>query len=313
LTKVSILEDLAHQYLGAEQLSKSIATYEQTSVLLTNLGYGETKIEARVLQGWANSLVYAGRAFEAEKVLHRAFDISRTAQSENVNDPKLLNTYAEVLRQLGRLDEAALYAERGYQKAKEIRDNLIAEQSLLKREQIYREQHDLPRAAAMLAQVEPLMHGDLPAGNYFFKRLLSEKSLLAQANGDLPHALQLADEAVSEAEAAITAGHGYGERLVLPGFLLNRSGAELEAGETDKARADAERALSLLQARSEPGMFSIDIGRAYLALGRALKAQGKIHEARVAFRSAAEQLEHAGGPDHPDAHTARQLAGLAPK
>ena len=40
-------------------------------------------------------------------------------------------------------------------------------------------------------------------------------------------------------------------------------------------------------------------------------AQGKDDEARVAARSAAEQLSNAVGPDHPDTHSALQIAGSA--
>jgi len=50
------------------------------------------------------------------------------------------------------------------------------------------------------------------------------------------------------------------------------------------------------------------VGRAYLNLGRALQAQGKSEDARAAFRSAAQNLERALGPDHPDARTASQFA-----
>jgi len=50
------------------------------------------------------------------------------------------------------------------------------------------------------------------------------------------------------------------------------------------------------------------VGRAYLNLGRALQAQGKSQDARAAFRSAAQNLERALGPDHPDARTASQFA-----
>ncbi|MEA2264252.1 MAG: hypothetical protein QOJ51_7077, partial [Acidobacteriaceae bacterium] len=50
------------------------------------------------------------------------------------------------------------------------------------------------------------------------------------------------------------------------------------------------------------------LGRAYLAVGRALQALSKLEEARGAFRSAAEQLEGTLGVDHPDTILARQLA-----
>jgi hypothetical protein len=72
--------------------------------------------------------------------------------------------------------------------------------------------------------------------------------------------------------------------------------------------ADATRAVDLLQQSVQPGAFSSSNGRAYLTLGNALKAQGKHDEARAAFRSAAEHLNSALGPDHPDSRTAQQLA-----
>ena len=306
--RISVLADLAEDYLGSGQVGKSIASYERASELVTNLGYGETETAAQLLHGRANALLRAGRPYEAERVLHRAIEI-RTATG-NLDNPILLNGYAEVLRQLGRLSEAASYAERGYAKAQGIKDKLIAEQSLEKLEQIYREQGDLKRASAMFAQVEPLIRRDWPAGDYQLTLLMSEQSLLAQAKGNLPGALQLADQALATDEAAINSGHVVGELLILPGLLVRRSGVELDAQQPERARADAERAVSLLLAQNGPGTFSIHTGRAYLALGRALQAQGKSDEARAAFRSAAEQLEHAGGANHPLAHTARQLAGL---
>jgi hypothetical protein len=67
-----------------------------------------------------------------------------------------------------------------------------------------------------------------------------------------------------------------------------------------------------LQANAQPGIFSSYLGRAYLALARALDAQGKRDEARAAGRSATEQLQNALGPDHPDTRSARQLASLEP-
>ena len=62
----------------------------------------------------------------------------------------------------------------------------------------------------------------------------------------------------------------------------------------------------LNRGRSHPGL-----GAAYLALARALHAQGKHDEARIAARSAVEQLSAAVGPDHPDTHSALQIAGSA--
>ena len=119
--------------------------------------------------------------------------------------------------------------------------------------------------------------------------------------------MALSDQAVRIDEAAVkTGGEGI---FYLPALLITRSAVELEASDADRAAADASRALGLSQARTEPGTFSSIEGSAFLALGRALLAQGKSEEAQAAFRSAAQNLQSTLGPDHPDTRSARQMAG----
>ena len=92
---------------------------------------------------------------------------------------------------------------------------------------------------------------------------------------------------------------------------MHSSTIELDAGQPDRAAGDASRALVLSQKVVQAGEFSEHVGRAYLALGRALQAQGKREQARAALRSAAEHLEHAIGPEYPESRVARQLAESA--
>lgn len=93
----------------------------------------------------------------------------------------------------------------------------------------------------------------------------------------------------------------------LPTVLLRRATVELASGHPDRAEGDAQRALTLLQSASPPGEFSCVIGQAYLALGRAMQAQGKRGEAVAAFRSAAEHLQNTLGADNPDTRITKQL------
>jgi tetratricopeptide (TPR) repeat protein len=179
-------------------------------------------------------------------------------------------------------------------------------QALLMRARIYRAQGNLTRAEAMLAEVEPRLRQSLPRGHLAFASLATEYSLLALARGDPPSALQQANRALAIAEASIKAGRGGNDYL--SALLLPRSEIERELGRADDAATDAGRALEILQNSAEPGTLSSFLGRAYYTLGRALRAQGKAEEARVAFRSAAENLQSTVGPDHPDTRGARQLA-----
>jgi tetratricopeptide (TPR) repeat protein len=220
--------------------------------------------------------------------------------------PMVLNNYARILREVNRLDEAADYAERSYAKAVSVHQELVTSQSLLERGRIYLAQHKPAEASGMLNEVEPRLRERLPKGHYAFAALAADRGMVAEASGDLPAALRFENQAVEIVEAAIKAG-GEGA-FALPGFLVKRSIVEIEAHQPDQAVADANRALTLLQTGAPPGTYSSRTGTAYLALARALEAQGKHQEAQAAARLAATHLQNAVGLDHPDTRAAQELA-----
>jgi serine/threonine protein kinase len=308
LLEMHAVMDLAEAYRAAGEYREAIAAFEQSSVLMASLGRDDTENAGTLFNNWALALLQSGRIIESERVFRRAIDISRADKTEGAVSPMLLTNYARTLRELGRLDAAADYAERGYASAQQQDHQVVMNQSLLLRAWIYCDRRDPARAAAILAEVEPRLRRSLPPGHYAFASLTSEQSLVALARGELQTALQLADQALAIDEAAIKAG-GEGAAL-LPLLLIRRSTVEFNAKRPEDARRDAARALSLLQATSQPGTFSSNLGRAYLTLARALQAQGKSDEAKAAARSAAEHLQNALGPDHSDTRSARQLAGL---
>jgi serine/threonine protein kinase/predicted hotdog family 3-hydroxylacyl-ACP dehydratase len=302
--KLNVLTSLADDYKVFD-LRESLAAYERASAVVKNSGYDDTNTAADLFGGWAQALLFAGRPHEAEKLRRRAIDL--TPQPK----PPALFGYSDVLRNLGRLDEAGIYAERAYATAQREKDQILVYQSLLYRFRVYLDQNDLKRAATALAEAEPIMRRVEPPGHFAFASLASYQSLLAEAKGDLPKSLQLADQAIAMHEAALKA-RNVGV-YVLPMLLARRSAVELKTGASDKARVDAERALSLLQTYTGTGAFSCHIGRIYLALGRALQVQGKADEAGAAFRSGAEHLEKTLGLDHPEVRAARQFADPNPQ
>jgi len=161
-----------------------------------------------------------------------------------------------------------------------------------------------------LDEVESRLRRALPEGHIAFAAVASQRSLVALDRGDASGALALVDSAVAILEASVKAGGQGAERL--PGELAKRADVEIELRRNEQAAADATRALELLRQIIEPGVLSSNVGRAHLALGRALMAQGRSGEARVALRASLEHLESALGPDHPDTRRARQLAEAAP-
>ena len=301
-TDLRVQMALAESYRAAGQYRDAIPAFEHASALMTALGRDDTETAGTLFNNWALALHASGRPIEAEKLFRRAMDISRATQTEQGVSPILLINYARTVRELGRPGEAADYAERGYARAVEVDNQLVMNQALLVRARIYREQGYLTRAEAMLSEVEPRLRRALPPGHLAFARLAMEYSLLAAARGDLPVALRLANQAVTIAEASMKAGQG-GDNY-LASALVPRSEIDRQLGRADDAVADATRALYLLKKSEEPGTFSCDLGHAYYTLGRALQTQGKPNEARIAFRSASENLRDTLGPDHPDTHQA---------
>ncbi len=238
-------------------------------------------------------------------MLRRAVAVSEDSRAESVVSPMLLLNYGRSLKELERLNEAAKFAELAYAKAKAAGDQTVVNQSLLVRTAIYRSQGDLERAAQMLTELEPMLRRSLPPGHVAFASLALQQALNAQARGDVQKALDLANQVVTIAEEAIKAGReGAGYLQV---YLVSRSNIHLQLGHLGEAAADAGRALKILLDASQTESFSAALGRAYLALGRALSPQGKDEEARAAFRFAIENLQSALGADHSETRAARQL------
>jgi tetratricopeptide (TPR) repeat protein len=184
----------------------------------------------------------------------------------------------------------------------------VIQQSLVLRAWIYTDQGDFPHAAAMLSEVEPRLRRRFPPRHLALGSFASYQSMLAAARGDLPSALQLANEALSTVEAWFKT-HGSDDRFVAI-LLTRRADVEFQSGRVDEAVADAERASRLSRSDVPPGAFLSTAGRADLMLGRALQAKGRGDEARAAVRSALEHLQSSLGLEHPDTQSARRFLAL---
>jgi serine/threonine-protein kinase len=303
--EVSVLGELAESYRADGMNREAISVFEQAFSRLTALGRDETQYAGTILNNWGVALIGLGQSLEAERVLRHAIDISSADANEGSVSPMLLKNYADALYDLDRFVDAAGYAERAYRLAKQAGDEQAVDQTLSLLFAIYRKLGDLPRAEQALSELEPRWQRSLPPGHIAFAVLILRRSLLADARGDVTTAVELSNRAMAMAEAAVKAGGGGADYLTT--FLRQKSVLELKLQQTDAAAADAAKALAMMQSSAQPGTFSSIIGRAHLALGRALQAQGKRDEALASFRAATEHLEKALGADNPETREARQL------
>ncbi len=302
LLKLRVSMDRAEAYRMAGRNREAAAAFKETFARLSALGRGDTEMAGTLLNNWGIALEVLGQPREAERLFRKAIHIASADRTGASVSPMLLNNLARTLRDLDRLPEAADHAERAYAEARRIGDEIIVNQALGMRSAIYRQQGELDRAGEMLRELEPRVERLFAPGHIFFAALASHKALLFQARGLAAPAMTEADRSVALAEASPQGLDA------LPTFLLRRSGIGLDLRHLEKARTDAARALRLQQEAAEPGAISSVIGRAQLALGRALRAEGKHDDARTSAASALEHLEPTLGPDHPETREARRLA-----
>ena len=221
------LMGLAEAYRSAGHFVEADSTFDRASKVLATLGRDDTQEAGTLFNNWGLMLFHSGRILEAERTLRRAIEISQENQAEEGVSPQLLNNYAATLIDLDRFDEAGNYANRAFADAQKAGDEILIVQTLLMRARVYRGQHDLAHSDAMLRLAEPRMRKSLPAGHYAFASLVSERSLNAVAEGDIPEGMRLADEAVAIAETSIKNGHA--GAILMPTLLVRRSNVELAA------------------------------------------------------------------------------------
>ena len=308
IMKMNTSVDLASAYSDAGQNIEALVEFAHAASLLSSLGWEETDTSNHLFNNWALELDQIGRPLEAERIQRRLLDLTNDGNSADVSTAMLLNNYAKMLRKLNRLDEAARYAQRAYEKAQEEHNQLVTSQALREKSRIAISENNVVLANQLLSQVEPQMRQHLPPGHYAFASLAADRAKIATIEGNRESALRFANESVAIGEKAVKGG-GEGA-FALPGYLLTRSSVELASGNFDLALVDSNRALDLVKANAQPGSFSSTLGYAYLGIARAKDAQGKHQEAQEAAKLASENLEKCLGSDHPDSRTARQLVAV---
>ncbi len=299
--EVQSLLDLGDAYRVSGRSYQATLLFSKVNERLLMMGRDETRTAGVLYNDWALALNVLGRPVEAEELFRRAMKIQGGEDSPAI----LLNNYGITLRTLGRLPDALGYAEKAYQASVRSNDSYTDYRALHLKALIYIDEYDYEHATAVLGQLDPMVRQRFPNEGVFPAIFASVQGLNESGKGHTAQALALGDKAVGIIEHLIETTGGPAD--LLPGVLYRRAIVEIAAGQPAKAETDLNRAIALIKKALPEGVFSIYAGSDYLKLGETLQSEGKVEEARSAFRSAVEQLEKTAGPDHPDLRRAREL------
>ncbi|HEX3372625.1 MAG TPA: serine/threonine-protein kinase, partial [Edaphobacter sp.] len=306
LQGLNVLTNLAMMLGDAGKFREADKRFQDASALISQLGYDDSQKAAKLFNGWGLTLVYDGRQLEAEKIYHRALDISRNENGDQTVAPTLLFNYASLLRELGRREDAARYLRLASAKAQVLQDNILADEADLLHAQMYTDQRQFAKASTLLDELELRLRRRYPPEHYVFAEVASARSSIALAQRDGVSAARFANQAVALDQASV---RRIGQcAAYLPTLLVRRSQVELGNGRAESAAADAHRALDMLHDEANTGIPSSNIGRADLALAQALEAAGKQDEAQSTARLAYANLVTTLGSDHTDTRLSRDLA-----
>jgi len=304
LLELTIAMDVAESYRLAGRTRQAADAFAEAYKQLVALGRGDTDKAATLLNNWGNAVERLGRPLESERLYRQAIAIETAEGGAETVSPMLLNNLARNLIELHRFREAAEIEERAEAKARRQGAEMAVSLCLNVRTIACRELGQLDRAAEALGEFESRWKKSFPPGEIGFAAIASQYALLSLARGDPQSALTKVNESIALCEARPEGR----DRLMI--YLTRRAEIRMQLKQFAEAQADSARALALAQKAAGPDALAATIGRAYLALGRALAAQGKLEEARVAYAAAAKHLQASLGKEHPE--TLEAARGASP-
>ncbi len=303
LMRLRIALDLGEAYRIADRDLDADEAFSVAWEQMVALGRDETERAGTLLNNWGLVLGSMGRTLESERMFRRAVEISSAVSDDRV-EPVLWTNLARALFELARVPEARALAARGHAGALALGDVIVADQALLLRARIELTYGDVSRGDALLAEADAHYRARFPPLHPARVAVARDRVSGAARRGDLRRALALADEAVRMGEADPRV------RSSLDVSYRQRAEIRVKLGEFEEARADAAQALAVVLEGVSPGTVSGAVGLAQLVLGEAYAGEGRMDDARGAWRTAVRHLEAALGPEHPSTVRARaRLAG----
>lgn len=301
LLSLKLTMNLAEAYRIAGRYGDANTAFRDADARLTALGRQDTERASVLLNNWGLVLGSLGRPLDSERMLRRSIAISSARGDAARIEPISWANLAVSLFDLARYDEAVQLAERAVAGAVGRKDPVVRDQAMLMGARALVARGDVARGEAMLNEVEGHFREMFPPTHPAFVAVAIDRIRVREKRGDLSGAFEQAGRALALARG--DARHQSYERSV----LRRRAEIGVKLGRFEEAKADAERALTLLTALLPDGALAGSIGITSLTLGEALMGLGQRDEARKAFETALRHMDEAIGPTHPQAVRGRRL------
>jgi len=250
-----------------------------------------------MLNNWGLVSTSSGVPKRALEIYERILGILEARDPDGSPPPALIFNRARALEGIGRFAEAKAGYEQSLQLGRQT--NNVAAEGL---------------ALAALAGVSEQI-GDRSAAVRYLRELderlgesISSYAAMAARRDIVQGRLAAAEGDFGRARALFDAVLGAGKNSVWKDeVLLNKAEAELLAGDATAALVTARAALDGAVSRRGGLPYSHNAGRAWLVIGRALRAKGELAPAHDAFASATDQLANTVDAVHPALVRAREL------
>ena len=300
---------------AGESLSGNFAAanryFDQALDLLSRAGLSGSIEAATVLGNVAFILDRRGQARAAMEARQRVFNIWIAIAGEDGVAVALWNNLARGLLKLHRLDEAAVFAQRGRDKAAQAHSETSSLTANVTLANVRREQHRFAEAQQALDEARRHAGPQTPGTTAASMVPYAQAELLLDEGKPLA-ALAALDALQADMDAYAQRS---GSRAVIGIFgaamALTRAQALADSGHLREGIACAEQAVALSRKAQGAAPISSDTGGALLLLAElGAKANGPRAVSQMA-REAARNLTEALGADDPQAVRARELLAEA--
>jgi tetratricopeptide (TPR) repeat protein len=296
--EAQILADMGAAHYLAGENGAAERYYAQAMDQLKKLGRADSPGAFFLRNNWGAASIASGDPLRALEQYDEALRIATERSIGGEPPPYLLLNRASALAALARYEEALPAFQVALDAADKSSNAAVRIGSLAYRANTYLLMGDVDRAEWEIAVIAPEIGAAVPADSVPAMTLLSVQARVAATRGRLP-------EAITGFTKVIEFFDGR-EMTVAPlvRALIGRGEAQLQAGNTGAATADAERALQVSRKLQGDKPYSSLTGMSLLLSSRIHETRVDHAAARAKAAEAAPHLNETLGPEHPDSRRA---------